>query len=240
MYASTLLRTLQHGQITVLGQFARSSNFTLLVECTADGESLQAVYKPARGQQPLWDFAPETLPKRETAAWLLCQQLGWNFVPLTVYRIKGLPAGEGSLQLFVEHDPALHYFTLTSAERETLQPLALFDLLANNADRKGGHILRDAAGKLWAIDHALCFHAEPKLRTVVWDFAGQPLSEALLQALGPLLAGFVPGQLFLLELGKYLSDAETNSLCERCVKLLADQHFPFPDEDRRAFPWPPV
>ncbi len=77
--------------------------------------------------------------------------------------------------MFVEHDPALHYFTLTSAERETLQSLALFDLLANNADRKGGHILRDAAGKLWAIDHALCFHAEPKLRTVVWDFAGQPL-----------------------------------------------------------------
>ncbi|NMC16041.1 MAG: SCO1664 family protein [Chloroflexi bacterium] len=240
MYASTLLRTLEHGQITVLGQFTRSSNFTLLVECTADGESLRALYKPVRGQQPLWDFAPETLPKRETAAWLLCQQLGWNFVPLTVHRIKGLPAGEGSLQLFVEHDPALHYFTLTASERESLQPLALFDLLANNADRKGGHILRDSAGKLWAIDHALCFHAEPKLRTVVWDFAGQPLPEALLRAVDALSAALAPGQLFLLELGKYLSEAETNSLRRRCVKLLADQHFSFPDEDRRAFPWPPV
>ena len=236
----TQLRVLQHGQVSLLGQFTRSSNFTFLVECTADGQSLRAVYKPARGQQPLWDFAAETLPKRETAAYLLCRAIGWDFVPPTVYRTEGLPAGEGSLQWFVEHDPEQHYFTLTEAERASLQPLALFDLLANNADRKGGHILRDEAGKLWAIDHALCFHAETKLRTVIWDFAGQPLGKALLNSLDALNLRLSPGQPFLREISRYLSAAESDSLRERCQKLLADGHFPFPAEDRRAFPWPPV
>lgn len=240
MDESTQLRTLEHGQVSILGQFTRSSNFTFLAECNADGQSLRAVYKPARGQLPLWDFAPQTLPKREAAAYLLCREMGWDFVPPTVYRADGLPAGEGSLQAFVEHDPEQHYFTLTASERETLRPLALFDLLANNADRKGGHILRDAAGKLWAIDHALCFHAEPKLRTVVWDFAGQPFEGALLQALETLLFALAPRQPFLLEINTFLSEEETNSLRERCAKLLADKHFPFPAEDRRAFPWPPV
>lgn len=240
MDESTQLRVLERGQVSLLGQFTRSSNFTFLIECTADGQSLRAVYKPARGQQPLWDFAPETLPKREAAAWLLCRQLGWDFVPQTVYRVEDLPAGEGSLQLFVEHDPGQHYFTLTTVERESLQPLALFDLLANNADRKGGHILRDEAGKLWAIDHSLCFHAEQKLRTVVWDFAGQPFPDYLIAKLEFLSAALAPGHKFLSNLGKYLSETETNSLRERCAKLLADKHFPFPDENRRAFPWPPV
>ncbi|MEL7645820.1 MAG: SCO1664 family protein [Anaerolineaceae bacterium] len=234
------LDVLEHGQVSVLGQFTRSSNFTFLVECTADGQSLRAVYKPARGQLPLWDFAAETLPKRETAAWLLCREMGWDFVPPTVYRLEGLPAGEGSVQLFIPHDPEQNYFTLADAERETLCPLALFDLLANNADRKGGHILRDEAGKLWAIDHALCFHAQPKLRTVIWDFAGQPLPKALLEGLDALLPGLVPGQPFLLEIARYLNEAEISSLRERCKKLLAEKHFPFPDEKRRAFPWPPV
>ncbi|HPS32393.1 MAG TPA: SCO1664 family protein [Anaerolineaceae bacterium] len=236
----TQLRVLQHGQVSLLGQFTRSSNFTFLVECTLEAHSLRAVYKPARGQQPLWDFAAETLPKRETAAYLLCRAIGWDFVPPTVYRTEGLPAGEGSLQWFVEHDPEQHYFTLTEAERASLQPLALFDLLANNADRKGGHILRDEAGKLWAIDHALCFHAETKLRTVIWDFAGQPLGEALLNSLDALNLRLSPGQPFLREISRYLSAAESDSLRERCQKLLADGHFPFPAEDRRAFPWPPV
>jgi len=236
----TQLRVLQHGQVSLLGQFTRSSNFTFLVECTLEAHSLRAVYKPARGQQPLWDFAAETLPKRETAAYLLCRAIGWDFVPPTVYRTEGLPAGEGSLQWFVEHDPEQHYFTLTEAERASLQSLALFDLLANNADRKGGHILRDEAGKLWAIDHALCFHAETKLRTVIWDFAGQPLGEALLNSLDALNLRLSPGQPFLREISRYLSAAESDSLRERYQKLLADGHFPFPAEDRRAFPWPPV
>lgn len=240
MDTSAQLRALEHGQVRLLGQFTRSSNFTFLVSCDLAGTSLRAVYKPARGQQPLWDFAPESLPKRETAAWLLCRQLGWELVPPTVYRAEGLPAGAGSLQLFVEHDPDSHYFTLTASERETLRPLALFDLLANNADRKGGHILRGETGQLWAIDHALCFHAQPKLRTVVWDFAGQPFSGPLLQALNELSTALAPGQPFPLELGKYLSEAETDSLRERCARLLTSGQFPFPEEDRRAFPWPPV
>jgi len=240
MDTSAQLRALEHGQVRLLGQFTRSSNFTFLVSCDLAGTSLRAVYKPARGQQPLWDFAPESLPKRETAAWLLCRQLGWELVPPTVYRAEGLPDGAGSLQLFVEHDPDSHYFTLTASERETLRPLVLFDLLANNADRKGGHILRGETGQLWAIDHALCFHAETKLRTVIWDFAGQPLGKALLNSLDALNLRLSPGQPFLLEISRYLSAAESDSLRERCQKLLADGHFPFPAEDRRAFPWPPV
>ncbi|HOG77861.1 MAG TPA: SCO1664 family protein [Anaerolineaceae bacterium] len=240
MDESTCLRTLAHGQLTLLGQFTRSSNFTFLASCSFEGTSLQAVYKPARGQLPLWDFTPGTLPKREAAAWLLCRHLGWDFIPPTVYRTEGLPAGEGSVQLFVEHDPEQHYFTLTAPERESLRQLALFDLLANNADRKGGHILRGGDGKLWAIDHALCFHEEPKLRTVIWDFAGQAIPEPLLGALKALAAALAPEQPFYLEIADYLSDAEISSISKRCAKLLADERFPFPDENRRATPWPPV
>ncbi|HOT25594.1 MAG TPA: SCO1664 family protein [Anaerolineaceae bacterium] len=240
MEEAACLRILAHGKLTLTGQFTRSSNYTFLAACSFEGQSLQAVYKPARGQQPLWDFAPETLPKRETAAYLFCRYLGWDSIPPTVYRIEDLPADEGSLQLFIEHDPQQNYFTLTEIERETLQALAVFDLLANNADRKGGHILRDQAGRLWAIDHALCFHAEPKLRTVIWDFAGRRIPDPLLQALEGLTADLSEGKPLWKDLENYLEAKELRAIYARCAALLAEKTFPFPSHDRRAFPWPPV
>jgi streptogramin lyase len=120
------------------------------------------------------DFPRASLARREVAAYLVSEALGWRLVPPTVYRKDG-PIGSGSLQLFIEHDPGYHYFTFSDADRQRLHPVAIFDLLINNADRKGSHLLLDPDGHLWLIDHGLCFHREDKLRTVIWDFAGEPI-----------------------------------------------------------------
>ncbi len=121
-----------------------------------------------------------SLAKREVAAWMVSQALGWQLVPPTVYRRKG-PFGKGSLQLFIPHDPNRHYFSMTDAEKESLKVVTVFDLLINNADRKGSHILWDESGHLWAIDHGICFHRDYKLRTVIWDFIGQPIPQEFLE-----------------------------------------------------------
>ncbi len=136
------------------------------------------MYKPTRGERPLWDFPPASLAGREVAAYLVSEALGWRLVPPTIYRKKG-PLGPGSLQAFVEHDPEYHYFTFNESDRQRLRPVALFDLLINNADRKGSHVLLDEQDHMWLIDHGVCFHVEDKIRTVIWDFAGEPFPDAL-------------------------------------------------------------
>ncbi len=153
-----------------------SSNGTYLVTVTADElPPMVAVYKPGRAERPLWDF-PDGLFRREVAAYELSEALGWGFVPATLERADG-PSGRAPLQMFVDADFEQHYFTLMEEERHhaALKRMATFDLLANNADRKGGHCLLDAEGRIWGIDHGLCFHTQPKLRTVIWDFAGEEL-----------------------------------------------------------------
>lgn len=233
---TVFLRCLHNAEMDVVGQFTWGSNYTFLVELADCG--LQAVYKPSQGERPLWDFPPETLAGREVAAYLLSEALGWGLVPPTVYRTDG-PAGPGSLQLRIAHDPELHYFTFDDATRQRLRPTALFDLLLNNADRKGGHILLDAADHIWLIDHGICFHAEPKLRTVVWDFVGEAFPDELvadLRALAPRLAA---GPLRD-ELRDYLADAELEALSQRLERLLAEGRYPAPPDDERAVPWPPV
>ena len=131
---------------------------------------IEAVYKPARGEQPLWDFPASSLGKREAAAYEVSQYLGWDLIPPTVYRTKSLPLGAGSLQLFFRHDPQIHYFSLVKSERPKLLQVCIFDCLVNNADRKGGHVLQDEDGHLWCIDQGLCFNEEDKLRTVHLGF----------------------------------------------------------------------
>ncbi|MFZ3070868.1 MAG: SCO1664 family protein [Anaerolineaceae bacterium] len=239
MDKATILQVLSQGQVTLLGQFTHSSNFTFLVACALDGVEVRAVYKPARGQVPLWDFESASLPRREAAAYLLSEQTGWDLVPPTVYRTRGLPASAGSLQLYIEHDPDAHYFNLGESERESLKPMVVFDLVVNNADRKGGHVLKDRKGRLWGIDHALCFHAENKLRTVIWDFAGQPIPEELLKALEKLSSGLEEPPLSQL-LGKWLSREEIRATRERCLALLQSGCFPQPESDRWMIPWPPL
>lgn len=227
---------LQTGELELEGQFTWGSNYTFLVRV---GGQLEGVYKPVRGEQPLWDFPPETLAGREVAAYLLSEALGWQLVPPTVLRAEG-PFGPGSLQYRVKHDPELHYFTFEDAVRQRLRPAAVFDLLANNADRKGGHILLGEDQHIWLIDHGICFHEEPKLRTVVWDFAGEPIPAELLDAVRDLQAKLRAGSPLAEQLAAYLSPAELDALRQRAAALLAQPAFPHPPEDERYMPWPPV
>ncbi|MGH8980585.1 MAG: SCO1664 family protein, partial [Acidimicrobiales bacterium] len=168
MNAPAPSEVLERGDVDVHGRIAGSSNVTLLVTCSLEGLDLLAVYKPVAGERELWDFPPG-LDRREVAAHRLSEALGWALVPDTVQRDG--PFGPGSFQRVVEEDGVSHYFTLRDEARwrEDLRRIAVFDVVANNADRKSGHVLL-AEDRLWAIDHGLTFHAEPKLRTVIWDF----------------------------------------------------------------------
>lgn len=223
---------LRRGEIEVLGRLVNSSNETFLVDITYDDEQCGAVYKPQMGERPLRDFAPG-LHRREHAAYVLSEALGWHLVPPTVIRDDG-PFGIGSFQLFIDHDPAEHYFTLYSQKTEVhdqLRRMALFDLVANNADRKSGHVLIDEQQKLWGIDHGLCFAVPLKLRTVIWDFAGEQIAAQLLDDIAPL-AKKVPE-----ELANQLDWRETEALQERVAELLASRCYPH-DLTGRRFPWP--
>ena len=224
---------LGHGTITVHGRIAGSSNATLLVTCSLEGLELAAVYKPVRGERPLWDFGPG-LHRREVAAHVLSEWLGWCLVPETVVRVDA-PFGEGSLQRVVPEDGESHYFTLRDepAWQETLRRLAAFDVVANNADRKSGHVLL-AEERLWAIDHGLTFHVEPKLRTVIWDFAGDPLSPAVREDLDRLVGHGPPEGL-----ADLLDDDELLEILRRAEALLSSGVLPFPSSER-AIPWPLV
>lgn len=233
------LQFLLSGEIEVVGQFTWGSNFTFLVKVTGDGGELQAVYKPQRGEQPLWDFPAESLAGREVAAFLVSEALGWDLVPPTVYRGDG-PLGAGSLQVHMPHNPEQHYFTFDRQTRARLRQVALFDLLVNNADRKGGHILLGADGKLWLIDHGISFHVEPKLRTVIWDFVGEEFPADLLGDLERLLAQLAAPDGLSADLASYLSNEELAALDERLAQLLAERRFPAPPERARATPWPLV
>lgn len=222
----------------IAGQFNWGSNYTFLVNLTHDGETIQAVYKPQRGERPLWDFPPESLAGREVAAYLVSEALGWGLVPATIFRADG-PLGPGSLQQHVPHDPELHYFTFSDEIRQRLRPAAMFDLIVNNADRKGGHILLGEGGKLWLIDHGICFHAAPKLRTVIWDFVGEQLPADLVADVERLQAGLADNALRR-DLAQYLNDEELDAMRARIAQLLAVSRFPAPPEDERYTPWPLV
>lgn len=235
-----ILNLLKSAEINLEGEFVHGYNYTFLVKVQPEaGDSFLAVYKPQEGEQPLWDFPPNTLAHRETAAFLVSQALGWDLVPPTAYRPDG-PYGPGSLQFFVDHDPNHHYFNFTDEEFQALRPVVLFDLLVNNADRKGGHMIFGEDGKLWLIDHGLCFNVDEKLRTVIWDFAGQLIPEDLCAALQDFRQKLSPPSPLLDELEEHLSPEEVAALIARTEELLPCKHFPYPPQDRRAYPFPPV
>lgn len=234
-----ILTVLQHGEMIIKGKFMWGSNYTFLADAVHEETNLPVVYKPVRGERPLWDFPSASLAHRETAAYLVSQALGWNFVPETIYRRKA-PAGPGSVQRFVEHDPEYHYFNLNEEDRQCLRPVALFDLVINNADRKGGHILFDAGHKLWLIDHGICFHVEDKLRTVIWDFADEPIPADLLISLETFREQLSPPGALADTLKEHLKTSEIRAMRTRVEALLERRVFPNPHPDRRAFPWPPV
>jgi uncharacterized repeat protein (TIGR03843 family) len=234
-----VLSTLEKGDLILEGEFVWGSNYTFSVQVEFEGQCLQAVYKPTRGERPLWDFPKASLARREVSAFLVSEWLGWGLVPPTVYRPKG-PIGPGSLQLYIEHDPEYHYFNFSQEDRQLLRPVALFDLLINNADRKGSHLLVDKEGHLWLIDHGICFHRDDKLRTVIWDFAGETIPDELCQNLRDLQRKLKPGSSLYNILENYLSPAEIGAMEGRARQVLSSRRFPDPHPDRRPYPWPPV
>jgi uncharacterized repeat protein (TIGR03843 family) len=227
------LTVLAEGDVELQGRLPWSSNRTFLATVTRDGVTMHAVYKPHRGERPLWDF-PDGLYHREVAAYELSRALGWDIVPETVLRKDG-PLGAGSLQRFVEADFEQHYFTLLEEDRfhPALQTMAAFDLIANNADRKGGHCLIDAGGHIWGVDHGLCFHRDPKLRTVIWDFSGEPVPENVLADLRRLAACPPPA------LAPLLAADERDAVIKRATRLVRLGVFPEPGPSR-PYPWPLV
>lgn len=234
-----ILSILESGKITITGEFLWGSNYTFSVEVSQDKQTLPGIYKPTQGERPLWDFPQASLARREVAAYLVSEAIGWGFVPPTVYRVDA-PFGPGSVQMFVEHDPEYNYFSFSHAELKRLRPVAIFDILINNADRKGSHLITDQSGFLWLIDHGISFHREYKLRTVIWDFAGETIPEELWLDLSRFEAQLKPGTDFLIQLEKYLTSEEINALILRTRKLLAAKRFPNPQANRRPYPWPPV
>ena len=231
------MREAEVGRLRLLSD---SSNYVFLAELEhPEHASGLAVYKPQRGERPLADFPDGSLHRREVASYELSRLLGWAIVPPTVER-EG-PEGLGSMQLFIAHDPAEHFFALRDRAdlREQMMRFAAFDLVANNADRKGGHVLRDAEGRLWGIDNALCFHRHEKLRTVIWDFAGEQLPEQWQLDLRRVHDCLRDREGSTSALAACLRDGELEALIERASKLLAHpvlpQMYPW-----RCVPWPMI
>ncbi len=241
---ATAVALLEHGELDVIGRMPWSSNATFLVQIDrdtldADGAAMLAIYKPQRGERPLWDFPDGSLAEREVAARVISELLGWSLVPHTVLRDG--PLGIGAVSRFYDHDPEQHYFELLAGREETFRRFAAFDAVINNTDRKGGHVLLDPAGHVWGIDHGTCFHVHPKLRTVIWEFAGEPIAPALLGDLECLLArlggaddgddgGFAT----------LLTPSEVDATLGRTRSLLRRGRYPSPSGDYHDYPWPTI
>ena len=228
-----VLRVLREGEVTVEGRMPWSSNITLLSDVEHDGATVRAIYKPVRGERPLWDF-PDGLARREVAAYELSEALGWDLVPHTVLRDG--PHGIGSFQRFVEADFEEHYFTLFEADRhlDDLRLMCAFDIVANNTDRKSGHCLVSVADEVFGIDHGLCFHEEFKLRTVIWEFGGEPLPQRILDDLCAFRDAGIPAPL-----AELLDEREQEALLGRVISLIHAGVFPV-DHTGRRYPWPLV
>ena len=210
-----------------------SSNATFLVSITDQENTLKAIYKPLRGEKPLWDFEPG-LHRREVAAYLLSEAIGLKFVPPTILRDG--PHGEGSVQLLIDADPNEHYFTIFEQRQDLhdqFRAMCAFDIVANNTDRKSGHVLVDKDSRVWGIDHGLCFAQDFKIRTVIWEFGGEELSNGLLNAIKPLVTS-VP-----LEVATLLTEQEVVAISERAKWLIDGAAFPV-DPSGRHYPWPLV
>ncbi|MBM9466067.1 SCO1664 family protein [Nakamurella leprariae] len=255
-------RLLTEGDLDITGRLSDASNVTLLATASLDGQSVQCIYKPVRGERPLWDFPDGTLAEREYASYLLSEAAGWHCVPLTLLRPG--PLGAGMVQVWIEDaDPdlvvdllpvkrvpadwisvfrAVDYsgddVAVAHADEPRLAVLAGFDAVANNADRKGSHILPTADGRIYGVDHGLCLHQEDKLRTILWGFAGRKLPAAVadgLERLSTELDGTLGEQL-----DELITTAERRALDRRLHQLLQTRRFPKPPGHRNPIPWPPL
>jgi len=227
------LDLLTRGDVTVKGRMPWASNVTLLAEVTLGATCARAIYKPERGERPLWDFPPG-LYKRELAAYLFSEALGWGLIPPTIIR-EG-PHGEGSFQLFIEAEFEQHWFTLREdpRHRERLQKICVWDFVANNADRKSGHCLLGPDNLIYAIDNGLTFHTDMKLRTVIWDYAGEPIPKVMLDDLKRFVKDGLPEPL-----ADLLDVHEQQALRVRAQALADYARFP-EDRSGHRYPWPLV
>ena len=239
--AGEIERWLLEGEVTDGARIPYASNRVFLVELRHDDapQPGYAVYKPTRGENPLWDFPPD-LYRREVAAYRLSRALGWALIPPTVEREDGLELGVGSLQAYIPTDYGCTFFELRERHPDRMRQFALFDWLANNADRKGGHILQGEGEQLWGIDNGLSFHIEEKLRTVIWDYAGEPIAAHLLADVERLTAELEQGGPASQAFADLLSEPELQMLHHRAAQALSERRLPNPPAHRRAVPWPLV
>ncbi len=233
-----VLDLLETGEMELQGMIPWSSNYTYLAQVRRGERELLAVYKPACGERPLWDFETGTLCQREVAAYDVSAALGWPSIPPTVLRDG--PMGIGAVQQFIEFTRRENFFTIRDRCRTAMLEIAAFDALINNTDRKGGHVLVDENGAVWCIDHGVTFHEEPKLRTVVWDFVGEPIPDRLLHDLDRIRHRLKVGEPLRRKLDPLLSRSEVRALDSRLGQLLREQSYPPPPEDWPHIPWPPV
>jgi hypothetical protein len=203
---------------------------------SGDGaQPFYGIYKPQAGERPLRDFPRGTLYRRECAAYELSLALGWPSIPPTV--IRHGPHGIGSVQLFIDADPRANFFTMRETELSTFEPVAAFDLLANNADRKAGACLRDPAGRVWAIDQGLTFNPYALQRTVMWEFCGEPIAQRLVDDIRRITPELSPRARLGCRLEELLVEGELEALGERLERVLADPVFPVLDPNYNV-PWP--
>ena len=229
--------TIQHGDFVELRPNPHGSNAVFSAVIDGEAGPVSVMYKPRRGEAPLWDFPPGTLYLRECAAYELSRALGWDIVPFTIARDG--PYGVGSVQMRIEHNPAETYFTMRNEHRADFQRIALFDVLANNADRKGSHCLRDPSCRIWGIDHGLMFSVDYKLRTVIWDFEGEAVPNHLLESLRALRPRLDDGAECAAALSVFLFKEEIDALRDRLEVLLEERMYPVAGLGRNV-PWPPL
>lgn len=233
-----VLETLEKGAFAEeYGILRWSSNYAFLVAVAHDDLTVTAVYKPQKGERPLWDFPDGTLCYREYASFLTSQVLGWEIVPPTALREGS--RGLGSVQFYIDHDPEMNYFAFDETKVPQLMRMAVFDYLINNTDRKGGHCLVDAQGHVWGIDHGITFHTANKLRTVIWDYAGQDIPDAFLTDVERLAEQMDGSTSFRHGLSRLLSSAEINAFETRIRYILRERRYPLPGPGPN-YPWPPV
>jgi len=219
------------GEMRVEGRFVDASNATLFAQCFVAEEEIAVIYKPVAGERPLWDFPDGNLANRELAAYLLSEELGLHLVPFTILRDG--PFGPGMAQEWINIDEAIDVVALAQGENPRIRAIALFDAIINNTDRKYGHILATTEGEIYGCDHGVTFHEDPKLRTVLWQFAGQSFQDAeisLLQRAQDIAPKALTG---------LITDLEVAALCKRIQELLEISQFPEPRADWPAVPWPP-
>ncbi|MBM3703867.1 MAG: SCO1664 family protein [Actinobacteria bacterium] len=223
------------GEISITGRLVDASNATLFGQATLNNETVNVIYKPIAGERPLWDFPDGTLAGREVSAFRFSEFAGFHLVPLTILRDG--PYGLGAVQEWIDVDESVDLIDLAQSQDERLRKFVLFDAMVNNTDRKIGHLLPRSDGRLFGCDHGVCFHEEDKLRTVLWQWMGEPLDDNEIGLVKYIVAHF---DSFSREVSEFLSNRELHATLQRATTLLAEGAFPFPAEDWPAVPWPPI